>query len=239
MDSSIILIVLFFILVIGLIILGAAQARKRREQLQQWASANGWRFDAERDRSLEHTFSEFSCLRQGSNRYGYNRVMGVSNERSFLSFDYHYETESRDSKGNRTTHNHYFSAVVIESAIPLHPLLVRPEGLFDKVTEFFGVDDIDFESSEFSRQFFVKAADRKWAYDVIHTRAMEFLLSQPRFIIEFGTAQVMIYLGRTFSIEEFDKALKVVAGLLDLMPEYLVKQQEERMISGQEKREST
>lgn len=237
MDPRIIF-VLFFILVIGLIILGAAQARKRREELQQWAGANGWRFSEVRDGDIEDSYPEFKCFRQGSNRYGYNHVIGTFHERPFRSLDYHYETYSQDSKGRRTTHHHHFSAVVIESSFPLLPLLIRPEGLFDKVTEFFGVDDIDFESSEFSRTFFVKAADRKWAYDVIHTRAMEFLLSQPRFIIEFGTAQAMIYLNRTFSIEEFDTALKVAAGLLDLMPEYLVKQQEERMISEHEKRES-
>jgi hypothetical protein len=44
------------------------------------------------------------------------------------------------------------------------------------VAGFFGFDDIDFESSEFSSRFIVKSADKRFAYDVIHPRMMEFLL---------------------------------------------------------------
>ena len=59
--------------------------------------------------------------------------------------------------------------------------------------EFFGFDDIDFESDEFSREFCVKAADRRWAFDVIHQATMEFLLAAPRFTIELAGPRVMAY----------------------------------------------
>jgi hypothetical protein len=36
---------------------------------------------------------------------------------------------------------------------PSPTLLVRPEGLLDKLAGIVGVDDIDFESSEFSKRF--------------------------------------------------------------------------------------
>jgi len=61
------------------------------------------------------------------------------------------------------------SALVIQSPLPLKLLYLRPENIFDRVTDFFGYDDIDFESVEYSRQFFVKAQDKRWAYDILGT----------------------------------------------------------------------
>ncbi len=85
---------------------------------------------------------------------------------------------------NRQTHRH--AVVIVETGLPVIPLEIRREHLLDKVGEFLGHDDIDFESAEFSRTFHVTAADRKWAYDVIHTRTMEYLLQAPPFTIAFG-----------------------------------------------------
>jgi len=116
---------------------------------------------------------------------------GTWSDRHLLAFDYHYETHSTDSKGHRRTNHHHFSAVILASALPLKPLFIRAEGFFDKLTEFVGFDDIDFESAEFSRKFYVKAKDRRWAYDVIHARTMEFLLSMPRFTIQFDRNNVI------------------------------------------------
>ena len=47
----------------------------------------------------------------------------------------------------------------------------------DKIAGALGFHDINFESSEFSRKFHIKCADKKFAYDVIHPRMMEFLLA--------------------------------------------------------------
>jgi hypothetical protein len=144
-----------------------------------------------------------------------------------MAFDYHYETHSTDKDGHRQTHHHHFSAAIIQSAFPLRQLTIRPEGFLDKVTAFFGAEDIDFESAEFSRRFFVKSPDRRWAYDVIHTRAMEFLLAHPGYSIEFAGDMAFICNARTWDVREIDAALGVTGELLDLIPEYVRKQQAE------------
>jgi hypothetical protein len=166
--------VLFLVAVIGLVIAGLIyshyQKQKRIEALRTLAARHGWSFSPGNDSALESRFPGYSCLAQGSRRYAYNILHGRSGEHGFCGFDYHYETYSTDSKGKRTTHHHYFSAVAIATDLPLKPLLIRPETFFDKVGEFFGLDDIDFESHDFSRQFYVKADDRRWAFDVIRRR---------------------------------------------------------------------
>jgi len=217
--------VILIVVVIVAIIYGHYAAKKRREALRAWAQSRSLRFDQTRDHSVEDIFPQFNCLHEGSNRYAENRMFGHYSGREFLGFDYHYETHSTDSKGRRQTHHHHFSAVILGSKVPLKPLFIRPEGFFDKVKEFFGFDDIDFESAEFSRKFYVKARDRRWAYDVIHQRTMEFLLGSPEFTIEFGAGRVIAYRSGRFGATEFEQAAEVICGILDRLPDYLVRQQ--------------
>jgi hypothetical protein len=115
--------------------------------------------------------------------------------------------------------------VLINSGLPLKSLVIRPEHFFDKVTEFFGYDDIDFELNEFSRKFYVKSPDKKWAFDVIHQATMEFLLDSPKFHLELQGPYVMAYhKSSTFDIEEFSAAIAVIEGVLDRLPEYLLRE---------------
>ncbi len=220
---------LFLVAIIGVFILiavfGWMQAEQRRKALAAWAQTRGLAFRPGKEWGWDSAYPSFACLRQGSNRYAYNIMEGQRSGRLCRAFDYHYETHSTDSKGHRQTHHHRFSAVILASPVPLKPLVIRPEGFFDRVKEFFGAGDIDFESAEFSRRFYVHSPDRRWAYDVLHPRAIEFLLAAPVFVLQFDAAQVIASRNKVFEPAEFDQGLQVIEGLLDRMPEYLVQQQ--------------
>lgn len=214
-------------IIIAFVLVGNWLNKKRRRELEAWAAAQGLTFSAERDPSMELRFPQFGNLRQGQNRYAHHVMIGEWGGRGFLGFDYHYETYTQ-SKHGRQTHHHYFSAVILLSEIVLKPLFVRPEGVFDRVSEFFGFDDIDFESAEFSRRFYVKAPERKWAYDVLHARAMEFLLGQPSFTLQLESTAAMACRQKRFAPAEFAQAAEVLKGLLDRLPSYVIKEQEDR-----------
>lgn len=220
---------LLIIGIIGVAVAGAILAhraeKKRIAAIQLFAQTHGLQFNPNRDGRVEDQFPEFACYRQGSNRYGYNFLRGDWKSRPVLLFDYHYETYSTDSKGRRSTHHHYFSSVILDPGIPLRPLSVRAEGMFDKLAGFFGFDDIDFESAEFSRRFHVKSPDRKWAYDVLHNRAIEYILERPNFDFEFSTQHMLIRRGRRMNLEEYAAAADFGAGFLDHFPPYLLEQQ--------------
>jgi hypothetical protein len=220
-EVEILIFVAFAILIVAGGIFSYYQNRKRREAFEALAARRGWNFSADRNNGLEQYYPGFSCLQEGSNRYAYNLLRGRSGDNNLLGFDYHNETYSTDSKGKRTTHHHYFSALILETPWPLKPLLIRDETLFDKFGEFFGVDDIDFESAEFSRKFYVKSPDRRWAFDVINQATMEFLLAAPRFTIQFADAKVIAYRSGQFVPEDFEQAEQVIQGILERLPKYL------------------
>jgi hypothetical protein len=117
------------------------------------------------------------------------------------------------------------SALVMESGLPLKPLFIRPEGFLDQVAEFIGFDDIDFESAEFSKRFLVKSPDRRWAYDVLHQKTMELMMAYPKFTLDFQGSQIMAYQdNRMFSPGEFSAALKLITGILDNLPESVIRE---------------
>lgn len=210
-------------LIVGVIY--AAKARKKRQMaLSAWADERGLHFTPDEVSTLEKRFSDFSALQQGSNRYGYNVIRGSIGERDLWAFDYHYETYSTDSKGRRSTHHHHFSAVVVDSALRLAPLSVRSESIFDKMKGAFGFDDIDFESAEFSRKFWVTAKDKRWAYEVLHQETIELLLESPRFALELDGPYVMALRGKHFKPVDFDHAVALIHGVLDRLPKDIVKQ---------------
>jgi hypothetical protein len=218
------LIVLGVALIIALIVIAAIQAARRRKELAEWAASRGFFFSPDSDYSMDSRYPHFSCLHQGSDRHAYNIMEGVQHRRAVCAFDYYYETYSTDSKGNRQTHRYYFSAVIVDTHLPLKPLFIRAEGFFDKVAEFFGFDDIDFESAEFSRKFCVKAKDKKWAYDVLHQETMEFLLNSPRYTLDFQGSQIIAYDDSTFGTADFERALEVIHGVVDRLPKSLLRE---------------
>lgn len=216
---------IWIVFVIGFIaamaILGHIQAQKRRKELEAWAVAQGLSFTPDKVRDVDSRFPGFEALAKGENRYAHNVMAGLRGGAEFQTFDYHYETHSHDSKGRRQTHHHFFSVVILGAPVPLQPLTIRPEGFFDRIGAFFGYEDINFESAEFSRKFHVSAPDRRWAYDVLHARAIEFLLASPAYSIDMEPAHAMAWRTSRFSLEQFGEAAGLVEGLLARIPDYV------------------
>ncbi|WP_425398265.1 hypothetical protein [Aeoliella sp.] len=168
------------------------QAKKRREALAAWAQQRGWRFAPGHDSRWDRRYSQFSCFTQGHSRYAYNLLDGAlqlgGESRPCTVGDYTYKVTSGSGKNRRTT-TYSFSFLLVELPyVGLPQLAVRPEGFFDGLASLVGFDDIDFESEEFSRKFHVKSSDKRFAYDLLHPRMMEFMLASapPTFEIERG-----------------------------------------------------
>ena len=183
----------FVILAIAFGIYGWQQAKQRREALRALANELGLRFSPDEDHRHDDRYRQFACFQRGHSRYAYNMLRGDTElfERPcrVLAGDFHYKTDDADGKGTTT---HTFSFLLVHPPWPSPTLLVRPEGLLDKLAGVVGVDDIDFESDEFSKRFWVKSTDKRFAYDVLHPRMMEFLLAERPPVLELEDGALCI-----------------------------------------------
>ncbi len=214
----------FFIVILLVVlaggIIGWRLDQKRQEALRAWAFARGWRVRPGGEGVL-HAHPAVKLFQLGHSRKCSCVVEGDLDGQPLLLFDYRYVTGHGK---NRTTHRHWVA--MVDLPYPVRPLRLRPENPFDKVTEFLGADDIDFESAEFSRRFFVTADDRKWAYDIIHARMMEYLLEAAGGrSLEFGSHELLVFGTGGGNAQHYEAATALLKGVCGRIPEYVVRQQ--------------
>ena len=194
---------------------------QRREALAALAMRLGLNYQAANDSSLAARFQFLDALAQGSNRYAFNVLSGSFEQREVLVFDYHYETHSTDSKGRRQTHHHYFSFFILLLSQRFPELRITREGLFSKIAQAFGYDDIDLESAEFSRAFCVRSKDKKFAYDVCNGQMMEYLLANRDLSIEIEAGALALAFNKQLSVLEIESNLRRLLEIRSRLPEYL------------------
>lgn len=214
-----------FGLLVGVLGLALAlQEERRREALRDVSRRLGLRFHTRKDRSIHRVFGH-SLFRKGRSREAFNNISGSLQLAGYSvevrMGDYQYVTGSGKS---RQRHRHSFACFLLPFA-GTPDLLIRKEGLGDKLLGGLGFDDIDFESEEFSRRFWVKSGDKRFAYDVIHPRMMDFLLEGPTPQIEIVRDVCLIQEGRgRWDPETFESAVGWFEAFLSRWPEHLADQ---------------
>jgi hypothetical protein len=154
----------------------AHQERMRQARLDL-ARRLGLAYEPTPTEPLLSYFQGLQVLPKGHRQYIRHVFRGLYRGLELRCFEYVYVTRHRDSKGN-TSESHHPVAVAVGNIHERYPRLTMvPEHLGHKLWDALGGDDIDFESAEFSRKFWVKCDDRKFAYDLVHARAMDHLLA--------------------------------------------------------------
>lgn len=242
------LIIVGVLVAIGLVyaaIKAGIEAKKRAlariEAMRAFAERMGLAFDPHHDASHDEEYAHFEIFRRGFDRYAYNTISGPIDlgaaTAQCKTGDFTYKTRetytTTDSKGRTTTRTrivvHHFSYFILGLPyIKMPDLLIRREGLFDKIASAFGKNDIDFESAEFSRKYFVKCDSRKFAYDIIHQRMIEFLLETKPGLIDIEHSRICLADGyATWPQERFEGALGWTLKFLEHWPDFVIKDLEE------------
>ena len=208
--------IVFLVFLIWMIVASTRDSRRRRRRkkaLLRWARANG----------LERVFDPpdmwavcpgLQCLSIGTPRVDVDMMKGRWRGHEIVVFEHSYGS-------GRVSWQ--FGAVVVNVGRPLRPLLIRAEGFKDRVLASLGYEDINFESDEFSRRFYVQGPDRRWAYAAIHPRMMELLLAVDcPFGIEFGETHLIVCGHCHMMPKEFAVLADVAVGIVDLLPEHLL-----------------
>lgn len=195
--------------------------KKRRAALRQVAVRLGLSYDHRHSRGMATSYRFLNEVNQGDDRYAYNFLAGAFSGFAVNVFDFHYATYSTDSKGRRQTHHHYLNYVILEQEKSFPELRIYPEGLFSKLGQMLGFDDIDFESVEFSKAFAVRSKDKKFAYAICHTGMMEHFLRNRELKLEIeGTTVALVFQGR-IRPEDVERKLNELIEIRNLFPEYM------------------
>jgi hypothetical protein len=169
MDPTWVLLAVAVPVVATLVVLSLIRAARRRRELEAYAASQGWAY-TDRDRGLPAGFRQFDLFCRGGSRVA-TGILTQPGEPPCRLFTHHYTV----STGKSSTTYAFQCALV-----PMPPgpaaLGIRHEGLGLKLLDALGGQDIDFESHEFSKAYWVTCADRKFAYDAITPAMMEFLL---------------------------------------------------------------
>ena len=176
-EAAVVLGVLGVAALVGLVLyLGWRFEKKRREAFAREAASLGLVYEPHSCEILHDRFGQFSVFRQGQRRRSNNVLRGTYRGVEVRLFEFRYETTSGSGKNRRRQVHHAGVALAI-LGLPFPGVRIVPEHWGHKLWDAVGGDDIDFESDEFSRKFWVKSDDRRFAYDLIHARTMEFLMT--------------------------------------------------------------
>ena len=218
----------FVVLVVGIGVLAYRAHQKRLAELRELAARLGFTFDPGDDQGHDDEYAQFAIFQRGHSRAAFATLRGelelFGRPCAVVAGDYRYKTDSGSGK-NRSTTTHTFSFLIVHPPWPSPSLVIRPEGVFDKLKGAFGFDDIDFESEQFSRAFWVQSDDKRFAYDVLHPRMMEFLLAvrPPMLEIEHGALCVADG-ARRWQPAQFGAQMDFVTRFCELWPRHLVKE---------------
>ena len=164
-----------FVLV-GVAVFGVAYLiqKRRREKFEKVAQRLGLRFRAGKDKGLARQYAFLDKLARGKNRYAKNVLSGDYQGHPITAFDFHCTVGAGKNKRHIS-----FSFCILRIDANFPQLTIATEGVFSKVAQSLGYDDIDFESHEFSRKYVVRSSNKKFAYDVCNARMIEHLLHSP------------------------------------------------------------
>jgi len=200
--------------------------QKRLAAFRELADELGLEFSESRDPGHDERFARFALFRRGRSRVAYNTLTGSvevgGHDLRVRMGDFRYKVD-RGSGKNRRTETVRLSYLIAWNPLGACPeTIVRREGIMDRMAGLLGFDDIDFESIEFSKAFHVSSDDKRFAYDLIDPRMMEYLMASapPAFELDGGLVCLSTGKGR-WEVSEFRARLDWIGGFLDRWPRHL------------------
>lgn len=222
-----VIVIVVLTIIIAAIIAGIRAERERRAALARLASGLGLSYDPDHDRSHDDRYGHFGCFKTGHTRSAYNTMRGhvaiADLSLRLVMGDYQYSITTSNGKTTQTT-TYYFSFIIAHLPWPVMPSLsVSRESFFHRIGQALGFDDIDFESAEFSRRFLVKGSDKRFVYDLIDARMMEFLMGREPPAITIDQGQLLLSSGNgRWTPSEFESQIAWMRGFFEHWPRHVV-----------------
>lgn len=182
----------------------------------------GLDFNADVTGSFEPKLGVINRLQYGNRYDARNIFSGLFKGHRVTAFDFRYHVTVVDAKNTTSIDPYCFFALYLPREFD--EVTIYHEGLISKLKQFSGVDDIDFESHEFSRRFRVRSPNPRFAYDFCHARMIEYLLQHPDLNIEIDKDVLCLSYNHALRFEDVEMNLLHLVAIRELMPDYLFEQ---------------
>lgn len=199
-----------------IIFLHRNEARKelQRDQLfADWCSVRGWGFLRQWPEMVRRFRGEpFGIGRRRAAKRGF---WGVFDKVGAFGFDYNYTVGS--GKSERTVEKVILGIQFPGARFPF--LRLSREGLFNS-------NDIQFENEEFNRTWRVVGPSRRFALDVVHPRAMHFLMSELSFFenLWLENDALMMSIPGKVPTHFVDQHLRFLTQFAGLIPSFVIRE---------------
>lgn len=218
---GVILVAIAFASVVGLGIWWAIHsARKLREAMEALAHRHGWTLHRN-DRALVARLPHVHPFTYGSNPIVDWGFSGQINGNQFLVVDFHSITQTHSKNGTQT-HHHHARCCVLDMPLHGHDLSISKEHILRKLQDALGGEDIDFESDAFSRRYWVKCADRRFAYDVLHPDMIAFLMPMHAWTWHWTQGRLVVHQQGTLRPHHVEPLIGLAAGFRSRLPRHLL-----------------
>jgi hypothetical protein len=190
-------------------------------EAKEMADRLGLRFDSARNYVLADDYGFLPHLAEGGNRYAYNVLSGHYRQGEVLAFDYHYEPSGNGADHELSSTHCYLTMVMVLMPGYFPELRIMPEGLLSKIAGALGEDDIHFESAEFTRAFFVRCRDKRFAYDVCNARVVDYLLENRDLNIQIQNCVLALVSDTQWPAKQVEYNLERLGEIRSRLPDYL------------------
>jgi hypothetical protein len=221
-DTSTVIIQILVAVLIGVSVIVASLARTRANrnrllELQMLAARLKFdEFKPDRDEGFAMGWGFLHRLAQGDDRYAFNILRGTYQGQALFVFDYHYRTGSGKSQ-----EHHYSTMLMLIVPEAFSQVTIGPENLLSRMAAAFGIEDIQFESAEFSRVFCVRSKDKRFAYDVCNPQMIEYLLANRDLVIEIQGPVISLAFIPQLPVDQIEYNLQRLIEIRSRLPEYL------------------
>jgi hypothetical protein len=161
-------------------------------------------------------FEGFHPFGQGSARKSTDMLTGKYQGIDVCCFDYQYTIST--GKSSATYH---FGVHVAKLPLVFPATTIRHEGFGDKIVGAFGGRDIQFESEEFNKRYFVQSGSERFAYDLLHPQMIEYLLSMPEQYWQMSGQYLMIVNSGALQPEAVQTYLDALLVFNGYIPEFV------------------
>lgn len=153
--------------------------------------------------------------------YAFNVLSGSYAGFSVRAFDFYCDPAGSSNNYIGEPEVYAISVFMVEEQRPFPPVLIYPKGRRMRLEQTVKLGRVELEAAEFAQAFVVRAADRKFAYDICHPRMMEYLLEHRDLSLEIEGRCVAMSFDRRLKPEDIPGRLQQLVEIRRLFPEYL------------------